>query len=72
MFASLFRYSDQILFYHEDGAGVGDVDAKAETRTSTLASKSPRRRWLLGLLGKLADEMKAGRNSCHCGPLQVL
>ena len=30
--ASLFRYSDQILFYHEDGAGVGDVDAKAETR----------------------------------------
>ena len=28
---NLFRYSDQILFYHEGGADVGDVDAKAET-----------------------------------------
>ena len=26
-----FRYSDQILFYHDGGADVGDVDAKAET-----------------------------------------
>ena len=63
MFASLFRYSHQILFYHEDGAGVGDVDAKAETMDIDSGEQVAEDEVVANLLGKVADEKKAGMNS---------
>ena len=63
MFASLFRYSDQILFYHEDGADVGDVDAKAESRDIDSGEQVAEEKVVADLLGNLADQKKAGRNT---------
>ena len=54
--ASLFRYSDQILFYHEDGADVGDVDAKAETRVIDSGEQVAEEKVVADLLGNLADQ----------------
>jgi len=56
MFASLFRYSDQILFYHEGGADVGDVDAKAETMDIDSGEQVAEEKVVLDLLGNLADQ----------------
>ena len=58
-----FRYSDQILFYHEDGADVGDVDATAETRDIDSGEQVAEEKVVADLLGNLADKKKAGRNT---------
>jgi len=58
-----FRYSDQILFYHKDGADVGDVDGKAETRDVDSGEQVAEEKVVADLLGKFADEKKAGMNS---------
>jgi len=58
-----FRYSDQILFYHEGGVDVGDVDAKAETMDIASGEEVTEEKVAAGLLGKLAEEKKAGMSS---------
>ena len=58
-----FLYSDQILFYVEGGADVGDVGAKAETMDIDSGEQVAEDEVVAGLLGKFADEKKAGMNS---------
>ena len=58
-----FRYSYQIFFYHEDGADVGDVDAKAETMDIDSGEQVDEEKGVTDLLRNLADQKKAGRNT---------
>ena len=58
-----FGHSDQILFDHEGGVDVGDVDAKAETMDTASGEESTKEDVVAGLLGELADEKKAGMSS---------
>ena len=53
-----FRYSDQILFNHE-----GDGDAKAETMDIDSGEQVAEEKVVADLLGNLADQKKAGRNT---------
>ena len=58
-----FRHSDQILLDHEGGVDVGDVDAKAETMDIASGKEITKEKVFVGLLGKLADDKKAGMSS---------
>merc|ERR1719428_2008639 len=56
------RYADEILFYHEGGVDIGDVDAKAE-RVEIPHGAPLDQEKLNSLFVKLSDEKKSGMAS---------
>ena len=57
---------------HEGGVDVGDVDAKAGTRDIDSGEQVGEEKVVDDLLGNLADEKKAGRNSYIVALFQFL